>query len=192
MASWKKMFLLGTLLCHATCSSRSANVREGTAQVDVPLNSSVNEDVSSVDVRAPMAVDVNAGRRIDLPGGRAISVQQGQAVIQDRHGRMLAENSRLIRAPDENGNCPSEGFIEILTNERGFDLHQQTCGGWYFIDEMLTFAPNADDQYLLIRFTLRYIDRRSPDEDTLRVLTPDDFGTVRIEDVELDRLYRLL
>lgn len=128
---------------------------------------------------------------IKLPKARTLTILNESAVIKDRGGKTVAENRHLIRVPNERGNCPSRGFIDSLTEEKGFTIHQQQCSGWHFIDETLKFRFTSQEQYLLREVVLRYIDRRSPEnDDVVKVLTPIDFGLIEFEKVQLDQLYK--
>lgn len=130
-------------------------------------------------------------RHFTIPGDQTLSIRAGRASIQDAQGKVLAENPRLIRIPDEHGECPSRGLIGVTTGEDGFTVHQQNCSGWHLIEETLKFVLASDGGYVLWKVVLRYIDRRAPEsEDTVKVLRSENIGSIRFEDVEPDRLYK--
>ena len=139
--------------------------------------------------------DTSAGERLrfNLSGGKTLTILNSSAVIKDRDGKTVAENRNLIRIPDVPATCPSRGFIDILTNEKGFAIHQQTCSGWYFIDETLKFELSSEGHYQLREVVLRYFDRRSPEsDDVVEALTPNDFGSIKFEDYRLEEAYKHL
>ena len=113
-------------------------------------------------------------------------------MIRDRDGKMVAENRNLIRAPGEHASCPSDGFMDILTDEKGFAIYQRNCSGWHLIGETLKFELSSEGHYQLREVVLRYTDRRSQEsDDIVRVLTPNDSGSIKFEDYRLDEPYKV-
>ena len=127
-----------------------------------------------------------------LRSGVTVEVTGGVVTLRGADGSMLGENARLARGLDAEGTCPSEGFLGIDASDDRFVVRNQTCGGWYLIDERLTFAPSADG-WVLVRFSADYLDRRDPEHDEApRVVTARELGHRPFAEVDPERLYRLL
>lgn len=130
--------------------------------------------------------------RVTLPGGDTVEIADGAAVIVGSDGRVLARNARVVRGPDPDGRCPADGFRSVKAAGEGFVLRNMTCSGWFFIDEIMTFAP-ADGGYRLVRFSAEYLDRGTAEPSgPPRVLTEAEFGHRRFEDLDPDDLYGLM
>jgi hypothetical protein len=138
-----------------------------------------------------MASDVVA--RIPLATGEALIVRRDVIEIAAPTGRIAASNPRLVRERDPQGRCPAEGFVDAEANSTGFSIHNQLCGGWFFIDETLTFTPAASgDGYILLRLTVRRTDRREPERGPQEeTLTAKKFGEISFETLDPDALYAL-
>lgn len=71
-------------------------------------------------------------------------------------------------------------------------MRNQLCSGWFFIDEVMTFAPSGDG-YVLTRFSAAYLDRRTAEPDGApRVLTESELEHRRFRDLDPDGLYARL
>ncbi len=128
--------------------------------------------------------------RITLPSGETVEVVKRVATLRDLRGGIVAENSRVIRAPGEV--CPAEGFRSVESAGEGFRIRNQLCSGWFFVDEVMTFSRSGTE-YVLTRFSAAYTDRRTAEPDGApKVLTEADFGRRLFKDLNPDDLYRLL
>ena len=131
-------------------------------------------------------------QRVTLPSGLILEVTNGCAVLRGAEGKVLAQNSRIVRGLDPDDICPAEGFVQAKSIDSGFEVQNQLCSGWFFITEIMTFAP-ANDGYVLASFSVVYTDRRTADPvGAPHVLTPKEFGERRFNDLNPDDLYLLL
>lgn len=102
-------------------------------------------------------------------------------------------NDSLIRKMDEVPECPSDGFLDIQTEENKFTINQMNCSGWNFISEVISFKYDRENhKFLLQEFSLKYIDRQAPEAPTiLKSYTEIDFGKLQFVEAKLNNLYRL-
>lgn len=127
-----------------------------------------------------------------LPSGQELLIIGNTSVLRSPDGKTLAENRRLVRSPDPGGVCPADGFRGAQLHGDGFVLRSQLCSGWSFIDETMTFAPGGHG-YVLTRFSATFTDRRTAAATgSPKVLSAEDFGLRRFEDLNPDDLYPLL
>ncbi|MCV9926934.1 SH3 domain-containing protein [Flavobacterium sp. LS1R49] len=62
-------------------------------------------------------------------------------------------------------NCPSDGFQSLVVKDNYFTIEQNTCGGWYLIDEYTTFKFDKNsDEIVLHKFGQSFSDRKNPDK----------------------------
>ena len=129
-----------------------------------------------------------------LSCGLILKITDGNIQIVDASENVLITNNHLIRQRDEHGDCPSEGFLNVVSKGIYFTIEQQNCGGWYFINEYITFKYlKSVKKVQLYKFGLSYDDRRNPDKPPReRVLTEKQFGRRYFENVYPDSLYLLL
>ena len=140
--------------------------------------------------RMAVYVPATAAHRVALPSGETLEVVHGTAILRGPGSTILAENARVIRNPGEL--CPADGFRTVEPAGKGFVVRNQICSGWFFIDEVMTFAPSSDG-YVLTRFSATYLDRRTAEPDgSPRVLTEAELGYRRFNDLDPDDLYPLL
>lgn len=133
-----------------------------------------------------------SAERIVLASGDTLQVEQGVAVLRGPGGERLAENARVIRGRDPGGVCPADGFRTAEPAGRGFVLRNQLCSGWFFIDEVMTFAPSGDG-YRLVGFSASYLDRGTGEpEGSPRVVPDSKLGNRRFGELDPDELYKLL
>ena len=128
-----------------------------------------------------------------LAGGLRLTVQGHSAIVANAQGVVVAQNDHLIRQLDDNGNCPSEGFRTVAVKGNFFTIEQQNCGGWFFIDEYLTFRyVPATGKIQLHKFGQSFIDRRDPNKELPdKVLTEKQFGRRYFDQVDTEALYSL-
>jgi alpha-tubulin suppressor-like RCC1 family protein len=128
-----------------------------------------------------------------LQNGRVLSIENKQASIFDKNDRVLCTNKTLIRLQDEYFNCMSDGFRSVKNKKDGFVLEQQSCSNTYIISETIEFRfSRKGDEVYLYRFDLEYMDKfTDAHESKFYRLTAKDFGKIRFEDVNFDRLYEL-
>jgi hypothetical protein len=123
--------------------------------------------------------------------GGTVRVEGKKLEVRDASGAIVASNPRLIRLQDEGGDCPSEGFSRIVVNGTFFTVEQQTCGGMFFVNEYITFKAEADGGIYLHKFGVVKTNRSDPNRDIpVQTLTPRDFGKLRLQDADIDRLYQ--
>jgi hypothetical protein len=103
--------------------------------------------------------------RYALGHGLQATVAGHTLVIKNASGTIIARNEQIIRLADENSSCPSEGFERIVAKGDYFTIKQQTCGGWSFIQEYITFhyVP-ASGQLMLHKYGRVATDRRDPNK----------------------------
>lgn len=103
------------------------------------------------------------GAVYQLPGGLQAQVHGADMVISNGAGAVVARNSKLIRREDENQRCPSDGFERIVAKGDYFTIEQQTCGGWFFFKEYITFRyVKASGKIMLYKYGRVPTDRRDP------------------------------
>ena len=115
----------------------------------------------------PSQLPVKAGpvAVYQLPGGLRAQVRGSDLVITNGAGVVVARNSKLIRGEDENQRCPSDGFERIVSKGDYFTIEQQTCGGWLFIQEYITFHyVKASGAIVLHKYGRVPTDRRDPNK----------------------------
>ena len=111
----------------------------------------------------PSQLPVKAGpvAAYQLPGGLRAQVHGSDVVITNSAGAVVARNSKLIRKEDESQFCLSEGFERIVSKGDYFTIEQQTCGGWFFIKEYITFRYiKASGKIVLHKYGRVPTDRR--------------------------------
>ena len=98
-----------------------------------------------------------------LACGLQAKVAGSEILITDGTGLVVARNSHLIRREDEDHYCPSEGFERIVLKGDYFTIEQQTCGGWFFINEYITFRyVKTSGKIVLHKYGRVSTDRRDP------------------------------
>jgi len=127
-----------------------------------------------------------------LASGLLCLVKDKVITITAANGKPLFKNSTIIRKKDENGTCPSEGFLNIVSKGEYFTVEQQNCGGWCFVDEYITFKYlRKNEKIILYKFGLRYTDRSDPNKEIPeKVFDHKQFGTLYFEQVHIDSLYK--
>jgi hypothetical protein len=101
-----------------------------------------------------------------LAGGLRARVQGSEVVITNGAGAVVARNSKLIRREDEDQSCPSDGFERMVAKGDYFTIEQQTCGGWFFIKEYITFRyVRASGKIVLHKYGRVATDRRDPNKE---------------------------
>jgi hypothetical protein len=136
---------------------------------------------------------VDAPQTFRLPGRLRLTVQGHAAVITTAKGAVLARNLHLIQRPDDHTDCPAEGFQTVVVKGNFFTIEQQNCGGWFFINEYLTFRYEpATGAIRLHKFGQTFTDRREPDKEVPdKILTEKDFGRRSFAQVSPADLYAL-
>ncbi|RZK88750.1 MAG: hypothetical protein EOO62_37200 [Hymenobacter sp.] len=100
-----------------------------------------------------------------LGSGLRAKVQGPDLVITDGSGASIAHNSGLIRLADARATCPSDGFERIVAKGDYFTIEQQTCGGWFFTTEYITFHYlKASRKIVLHKYGRVSTDRRAPNQ----------------------------
>lgn len=82
-----------------------------------------------------------------------------------------------------NSTCPSDGFQSLVVKDNYFTIEQNTCGGWYLIDEYTTFKFDmASNEIVLHKFGQSYTDRKDPNKDVPNsVFSNKNFGKILFE-----------
>jgi hypothetical protein len=123
--------------------------------------------LSSLPASGPIPVPVGASlvAVYQLPGGLRAQVHGSDVVITNGAGVVVARNSHLIRREDEDQSCPSEGFERIVSKGDYFTIEQQTCGGWFLVNEYITFRYlKASGKIVLHKYGRVPTDRRDPNK----------------------------
>lgn len=181
--------VMAIFLLHAACSGTrepgaSGNAADASSQQYVEAERIPPAELEAL--RAGEAVDDQSFR------GGTLRVNGKALEVRNAAGTLIASNPRMIRLRDEGGDCPSEGFSRIVVNGDYFTVEQQTCGGMFFVNEYVTFKAGADGSIYLHKFGIVKTDRSDPDRAIpAQVLTPADFGDLRLQDADADRLYGL-
>lgn len=121
--------------------------------------------IASPQANEPSQRPVKAGpvAGYQLPGGLRAQVHGPDMVITNGAGTVVARNRNLIRREDEDQRCPSDGFERIVSKGDYFTIEQQTCSGWFFIKEYITFRyVKASGTILLHKYGRVSTDRRDP------------------------------
>ncbi len=131
-------------------------------------------DQKSTTRRAP-ELPTSPRLSLDLPSGHSVEIDDWVATIVAPDGARALQNYNLLRKPDEHGTCPSDGFIRLEREKKGFRIVQQNCSAWYFIEEHYVFQPDsAFEEFLLAEFVAKYFDRRAPESDpSIKRFTPE-------------------
>jgi hypothetical protein len=131
-------------------------------------------------------------RKWRLASGLICSVKGKVITIATANGKLLSANSTMIRARDEKGACPSEGFLDIVSKGEYFTVEQQNCAGWYFINEYFTFKYLPKSRKIVLhKLGFKYTDRRDPDKEIpVKLYNQKHFGTLYFEKVHVDSLYK--
>ncbi|NZA28582.1 hypothetical protein H0E84_19595 [Luteimonas sp. SJ-92] len=177
-----RLALTAMMLLAAACGRGPDSPTQ--AEAEKPVRS-----ISSEPTDAQAATPGHSNQRVALASGEVLEVADGVAVLRGPDGAKLAENARVIRRPDPGGACLADGFRAAEAASEGFVLRNQLCSGWFFIEEVMTFAPSGDG-YVLVRFSATYLDRRTAEPDGApRVLTESELGHRRFQDLDPDDLY---
>lgn len=119
-------------------------------------------------------------QRMPLSSGLILEVTNGCAVLRGTDGEVLARNSLVVRGMDSDDLCSAEGFVPAKPVDLGFEMENQLCSGWFFITEIMTFAPRTDG-YFLAGFTVVHTDRRTAKPvEPPHVLTSKELGARRL------------
>jgi len=120
-----------------------------------------------------------------------IKINNKNLSILDSKGKIVFVNDKIIRLKDENQQCMSQGFQNIVSKGDFFTVEQQNCSNKYIIGEYITFKYNKTaENYFLSKIGYIYIDKQNPDnkkED--KIFTPIDFGNIKLENVDIALLY---
>jgi hypothetical protein len=175
----------------STISSAEKGVGSETSPTAHPAENPAGDDsAASVPAENLAAVEIHS---YNLSNGRKLLLENAKASILDRSGKLLAKNEQLIRTEGNPADCFAE-FLSVAVVKSGFVLEQRNCGGWSYILERLEFrlARSGGDAYLE-KLSLTCWDRREPDKDwTRHTLTAKDLGRIKFEDIDFERLYRLV
>jgi len=131
-----------------------------------------------------------AAKQYPLCCGLRATVKGRAVLITNAKGVVVAQNKQLIRLADEHTDCPSEGFERLVSKGNYFTIEQQNCGGWFFINEYITFyyVPGTG-KIELHKVSFSFTDRREPDKTIPdKVFTKKQFGQRDFSRVTLDSL----
>ena len=109
-------------------------------------------------------------------------------------GAVVAVNDNLVRTPSDSMRCIADGLVGVDAETDRWRLRQTLCRGSQLVVERLTFSmPRPGQAVRLLAFELICIDRFAPSQDGVTArLSPEDFGTLRFEDVDLAQLTTLV
>lgn len=129
-----------------------------------------------------------------LQSGLKVTIENKRITICSSSGKMIGTNTAIIRGMDEDPNCISEGFQDLVSKGIYFTVEQQVCASEYFIDEYITFKySKKDGKVWLHQFGLEYSSRKDQEmEITDKIFTEKQFGKISFENVNVDNLYSLL
>jgi len=125
--------------------------------------------------------------------GMRAAVRGHTIEITNAKGVVIARNSQLIRLADDNATCPADGFSKLVSKGNYFTIEQQNCGGWFFINEYITFQyVPATGKIQLHKYGLSFTDRREPDKAIPdKISTAKQFGQRYFDQVTLGSLEQL-
>ena len=128
-----------------------------------------------------------------LQTGHTLVVKNKTITILSPSKKPFATNTRLIRIMDEHKICPSEGFMHIATKGHYFTVEQGNCGGWFLINEYVTFKWSAaDKQFYLHKIGLTYTDRREPvKQPKVYLFDRKRFGKLKFTEVTKELPYQI-
>lgn len=90
------------------------------------------------------------------------------------------------------GNCPADGFQQIISKNNYFTIEQVYCKDFMFTQSYTTFKINDDETVTLHRYGEDYTDRSNPDKNIKGTsLATKDFGEVKFENVNIEFLRKL-
>lgn len=91
------------------------------------------------------------------------------------------------------GNCPADGFQQIISKNNYFTIEQVYCKDFMFVQSYTTFKINDDETVTLHRYGENYTDRSNPDKNIKGIsLATKDFGKIKFENVDREFLIKLL
>jgi len=136
------------------------------------------------------AAGPSAAKQYPLCCGLRVTVKGRAVLITNAKGVVIAQNKQLIRLEDEHTDCPSEGFERLVSKGNYFTIEQQNCGGWFFINEYITFCyVPGTGKIQLHKVSFSVTDRREPDKKIPdKVFTQKQFGQRDFSRVTLDSL----
>lgn len=109
-------------------------------------------------------------------------------------GAVVAVNDNLVRIPSDSMRCIADGLVGVDAETDRWSLRQTLCRGSQLVVERLTFSmPGPGQAVRLLTFELTCIERFAPSQDGVTSrLSPEDFGTLLFEDVDLAQLTALV
>ena len=109
-------------------------------------------------------------------------------------GAVVAVNDNLVRTPSDSMRCIADGLVGVDAETDRWRLRQTLCRGSQLVVERLTFSmPRPGQAVRLLTFELICIDRFAPSQDGVTArLSPEDFGILLFEDVDLAQLTTLV
>lgn len=123
----------------------------------------------------PKQLAINSGTDITMNSPVCILLNKGN------NDYLVYKNLDIIYTTISN--CPSDGFQNLVVKDNFFTIEQNTCGGWYLIDEYTTFKYDRNtNQIVLHKFGQSFSDRKNPDKEIPDIiLSNKNFGTVLFE-----------
>lgn len=104
----------------------------------------------------------------------------------------LSKNVNIIQTA--NSNCPSDGFGNIVVKDNYFTVEQNSCGGWYFADEYITFKYIMETkQIVLQKFSQVFTDRKDPNREIPDLIANSkNFGTLEFDNFNREMIIEKL
>ena len=103
-------------------------------------------------------------------------------LINDGNNKFVYfKNLNIIQT--SNTTCPSDGFGNIVVKDNYFTVEQNTCGGWYFADEYITFKYDLETKQIIFhKFSQSLTDRNNPEKEIPESsITSKNFGNIKFE-----------
>lgn len=137
------------------------------------LNKDGKED--NILIFEPKVIKTNSNSDVTLNSPVCILINKGN----DNY--LVYKNLNIIYT--SNSTCPSDGFQSLIVKDNYFTIEQNTCGGWYLIDEYTTFKfDTTSNEIVLHKFGQSFTDRKDPNKDVPdSVLSIKNFGKILFE-----------
>ncbi|MFH7015051.1 hypothetical protein [Flavobacterium sp. FlaQc-47] len=102
-------------------------------------------------------------------------------ISNENNNYQVYKNLNIIYT--SNSTCPSDGFQSLVVKDNYLTIEQNTCGGWYIIDEYTTFKFDiTSNEIVLHKFGQSFTDRKDPNKDVPdSVLSNKNFGKILFE-----------
>ena len=102
----------------------------------------------------------------------------------------FSTNNKILRKRKQQ-NCIAEGFKDLVSKNKYFTIEKQNCSNKYLIEEYITFKLEKEfNEILLHALGYSYVSKMNPNEKISdKVFRTEDFGKIKFENVDTDRLF---